>query len=416
LIVFLLLILVAIEIISAFKIADSTYHTILMSLSQFIYYLFSVDVINVLHYFGITPVASAAQYLDFLAVLFIVLSGLNFINYTYGRPLGKKAFQALLALSAIAAIIYPVLGIFHLQYIAYYFFVLSIIVFVVMVYKKVFAEKKDDATFYLSSSICCVAIGMGSVDVLYHSNLTPDTIVGYPSMHILLIISLYIGVYISFIIRTSREAFKAGEYKYQMERLKTHVLRQQINPHFIFNSLTAVKAMYHKDCASGDQAISLFSKHLRSNVEAMDTDVITFQRELDNVENFVELQNLGHDTDFCILYDIGFSEFMVPILSLQVFVENAIKYSGVEKKEDGYIEISSFEEGEFIVVQVNDNGVGFCPDEVKATSYGIKNATERFALLLGATVHVFSTPNEGTSINIRLPKQRCIVTQETLEK
>jgi LytS/YehU family sensor histidine kinase len=214
-----------------------------------------------------------------------------------------------------------------------------------------------------------------------------------------------VGVYISFIIRTSREACKASEYKLQMETLKTRVLREQINPHFIFNSLTAVKSQYHQNIEKGDFAMNLFSNHLRTNVEAIDKDLIPFEHELDNINNYVQLQNLKYPKPFNIVYDIACVNFLVPILSLQVFVENAIKYSKVNTKDDGYIEISSYEDGDEIILEISDNGAGFDINSIKDASYGIKNARERFELLMNSKIDIYSRNGEGTKVKIHIDKK-----------
>jgi sensor histidine kinase YesM len=92
----------------------------------------------------------------------------------------------------------------------------------------------------------------------------------------------------------------------------------------------------------------------------------------------------------------------VPILSLQVYVENAIRYSKVNEIEGGYIEISSYEEGDKIIVEVNDNGVGFDVNDIKDTSFGIKNSRERFKLLLNAEIEIKSEIGSGTNVRIIL--------------
>jgi sensor histidine kinase YesM len=96
---------------------------------------------------------------------------------------------------------------------------------------------------------------------------------------------------------------------------------------------------------------------------------------------------------------------MVPILSIEPFIENAIKYSRIQGKEDGYIELSTSETDNHYIIKVSDNGVGFSKEELaKSNSQGIKNALSRFEFLLRATTRVVSKPNKGTSIEISIPK------------
>ncbi|MDE5867585.1 MAG: histidine kinase, partial [Anaeroplasmataceae bacterium] len=187
---------------------------------------------------------------------------------------------------------------------------------------------------------------------------------------------------------------------------KQEILREQIKPHFIFNSLNAIKNLYHQNIDAGDEAVVRFSKHLRTNVDALDHDMIPFEDELVNIINYVELENVRLDKKFTLLLDIQFQDFLVPVLSLQPLVENAIKYSRVNEKEDGYIQVIAYQNNENIFILVKDNGIGFNVDNIDHTSKGIANLKERFSLMLDATVEIKSNSLEGTQVLITFPKEK----------
>ena len=90
-------------------------------------------------------------------------------------------------------------------------------------------------------------------------------------------------------------------------------------------------------------------------------------------------------------------------MSIEPFIENSIKYSQIDKKEDGYIEISSLIDESFIIIKIIDNGVGFDTNAIKNTSHGINNSSMRFKILLHATTIVESQLNIGTTIIIKIP-------------
>lgn len=100
--------------------------------------------------------------------------------------------------------------------------------------------------------------------------------------------------------------------------------------------------MYHKDLKSGDETLNLFAKYLRLNIESINNDLIPFEQELTNIENYINLEQIKRSEDLNIVYNIDYYEFTVPVLAIQVFVENAIKYAKTTFKKDGYIEISSY--------------------------------------------------------------------------
>ena len=199
---------------------------------------------------------------------------------------------------------------------------------------------------------------------------------------------------------------EAGEYaeavyRARYESIKIDALQAQIKPHFVFNVLSSIKNLYHRDVESGDKAIDLFSRHLRAQVSAVNIDLIPLERELDNVQTYIELEGMRRETELNVVFDIEYSDFLIPALSLQPFIENAIKYSRIEEKPDGSITISSHRDDEGVLLEITDNGVGFDVSSIPSSSCGIRNSVERFRLLTGLSPRVESGIGEGTSIKIR---------------
>ena len=221
----------------------------------------------------------------------------------------------------------------------------------------------------------------------------------------LIIIAYFIMVYVHFIRHKSTEADKKNEIEEKLHTLQSSILKEQIKPHFLFNALNVTQALYHQDIEKGDRAINLLSTHLRNYVEAGNTYLVSLEKELNNVNSYLELENLKVDKPFNIIYNIDIYDFNVPFFSIQPLVENAIRYSKVNNKKEGYIEISTWDDDNFYYIKVSDNGVGFDTSKIDLTkSYGIKNTTERFYLLLNAEVNISSRIDYGTSIDIKIPK------------
>lgn len=204
----------------------------------------------------------------------------------------------------------------------------------------------------------------------------------------------------------SERALKALKLEKERDEIKAYALKSQIKPHFIFNCLSSVQAAYDKDKSLGDKTLATFARHLRANVDSSEIEIVPFSKELDNVLNYCELENMRRDKPVTVLLDCLDEEFNLPVLSLQPFVENCFKYSGVEEDEDGYVEIITYEDEDFYYVEINDNGRGFDPKTVKPTSVGLKNASERLKLLSDATATIMSKINEGTSVKIKFPKEK----------
>ena len=133
----------------------------------------------------------------------------------------------------------------------------------------------------------------------------------------------------------------------ELEATKQKALLLQIKPHFVFNSLNAVQAQYRKNIAAGDMALENFAHCLRAGLDASGgKELVPFDEEVQNVLRYFELQNLRADGALTLLIDLEETAFEVPMLSLQPFVENAVKYAETETVEDGHITLSSNERKE----------------------------------------------------------------------
>ena len=229
---------------------------------------------------------------------------------------------------------------------------------------------------------------------------------GLESWAMIVVFALFLMIYADYLIRGFRKSYAEKEYQEKVQQLQTIILKEQINPHFIFNTLNLIKGIYQKDRARGDRAIDMLGRHIRANVDVKGGKLlIPLTEEIKNIECFVELANMQNDEPINILYNIDSFDFDVPILSIEPFIENAIKYSCIQSKEDGYIELSTEEDDDYYIIMIKDNGKGFDTKEhVQQDSHGIRNALQRFEFLQKAKTRVKSKVGKGTSIEIYIPK------------
>ncbi len=201
----------------------------------------------------------------------------------------------------------------------------------------------------------------------------------------------------------SRKLIRINELEREVEQAKLRALTAQIKPHFVFNSLNAIRAQYHKNLDDGDSALQNFAAHLRSTIGAVGGgNLIPFDAEVQNVLNYFDLENLRADGALSLLLDINEHGFFVPELSLQPFVENAVKYADIQSVKDGYIKLSSTRTGDAIIVTIADNGKGFDVD-LPHDGVGISNSRERLKRLLDAEVIIESQTDKGTLVMVTIP-------------
>ena len=270
----------------------------------------------------------------------------------------------------------------------------------------VIRENRVDYIFYASNLILIVSSFAGLTCTI--SEIPNSHISGRGILPIATIICffLFLSIYLYFTISTERRANEKEEYERKLNELQSTALKNQINPHFVFNALSVVRSLYHEDVEKGDYAVDLLSKHLRAYVDAGDTYLVPLERELKIVDGYLELENLKVSRPFNIIYDIDVYDFLVPSFSIQTLIENAVRYSRINEKEDGHISISTYEEDKYIILTISDNGFGFDVNSITSKSTGIRNTRDRFKITLDATLEISSIINEGTSIKIKIPKEK----------
>ena len=392
-----------VELVSYFKIYDSTLYTVNTVLCIFFLFLFSSTINEILSNYNFYILPFLDSTLNFIFYCLFLFTIYQFCLFTYSYKLNKKMIIFYSILIIVTSILYLVLYHFNLQYISFIFIT---IVFVFLIMKIAYFKKLAkalDFTFYFTMFISFSVIGFEITIITSGVNqikISPNLA---SIIYLFFIYLFFLSIYILFIIRTYKEASKSLEYELQNQKFKSLILKEQIKPHFIFNSLNAIKTLYHEDLDKGDYALTLLSKHLRFNVNTIKTNLIGFDKEIDNIYNFIELENLKVDNKFDIIFNIDYHDFLLPILSLQPFVENSIKYSKVNYKEDGYIEISAYKNIDDIIIEINDNGIGFDVNNIKNDSCGIKNTKERFKILLNADINIISQIGVGTNVTILIP-------------
>jgi len=191
-------------------------------------------------------------------------------------------------------------------------------------------------------------------------------------------------------------------------KLKLDILQAQIQPHFLFNSLTTIKHLCLKNPESAADAIDKVMAYIRHNMDSLTAErPIEFMQELDHVKGYISLQKLRFGNDLSVVYDIEFADFKIPSLTLQPLVENAVTY-GVRKNEsgEGVVTIRSRKNENTVEVTVEDNGPGFIADtsdyDKNRAHIGIMNVRKRIEDIAGGELIIDSQIGKGTKVMIRL--------------
>lgn len=192
----------------------------------------------------------------------------------------------------------------------------------------------------------------------------------------------------------------------ELEAQKRALMLSQINPHFIYNTLSTIAAMCD---VSPKQAKSLtidFSKYLRKNINSLSSEsLIPFEQEMEHIECYLKIEKARFRERLNVIYSVQCKEFDIPPLTIQPIVENAIKHGITKKAEGGTIKITTREEDKQYIVEIIDDGVGFDADNAEL-HVGIENVRGRIATICHGDVSIKSTLGVGTRVSIEIPKKR----------
>lgn len=208
-------------------------------------------------------------------------------------------------------------------------------------------------------------------------------------------------------------------YQEQRDKRKFEfaVLQAQINPHFLYNTLSSVGALIkiHKteDAFRMIHSISQFYRTALSDGK----NLIPLREEVKNIENYLQIQSVRYGQK--ITYELEFGEDILETiivkLTLQPIVENAI-YHGVKNvPRKGHIQIHGYRQDENVLIEVSDNGIGIDPEKAKRvlsmhrtqdeTSFGLYNIQKRLQLYFGDEygITILGQSGEGTTVTVRIP-------------
>lgn len=197
-----------------------------------------------------------------------------------------------------------------------------------------------------------------------------------------------------------------AENERQLTESRISTMISQIQPHFIYNTLGTVGQLCLEEPEKAAQLVKDFSLYLRGNFTELDNHaLIRISKEMEHVKHYVNIERIRFP-DMEIIYDLKTDEFLLPALTIQPLVENAIKHGLMGLETGGKVKISTYETDKTYCVCVEDDGVGFDKAEVidERKHVGIKNIRGRIEAMCNGTLTIESTPGIGTAAHITIPK------------
>lgn len=198
--------------------------------------------------------------------------------------------------------------------------------------------------------------------------------------------------------------------KVELREKQTQIMISQIQPHFLYNTLSAIYVLCGDDPKLAQKTIKDFSGYLRQNMSSLNSrECVPFEKELDHTRTYLTIEKLRFEDLLRVEYDIQYSDFMLPPLTLQPLVENAVQY-GIRGREDGgTVQIQTRKENGKIYIMVCDNGNGFDPLAVRndgKNHVGLENTRQRIESMCGGQMVIESSAEKGTKVTIILEEKQ----------
>lgn len=202
---------------------------------------------------------------------------------------------------------------------------------------------------------------------------------------------------------------RASQLEARLVQSQLQVLKMQLHPHFLFNTLHAISALIHKDVDAADRMIAQLSDLLRLTLENESVHEVSLKQELEFLQSYLEIEQTRFQDRLEIKTDVDprALDGLVPNLILQPLVENAIRHGIEPRSEPGIVEISAKRDKGMLTLKVRDDGPGLpkkSPPQFKE-GIGLTNTRARLQQLYGSS-HQFdlnSANGSGFEVSFTIP-------------
>jgi two-component system LytT family sensor kinase len=208
----------------------------------------------------------------------------------------------------------------------------------------------------------------------------------------------------------ARIEHRLAEQEQLLMTARLEALTNQINPHFLFNTLTSISSLIRSQPETARLLIVKLSGLLRRRLRSQE-HFITLREEIAAVDEYLDIERVRFGPSLVVdkQLDEQSLDSIVPSMILQPLIENSIKHGLARKMGEGRITIRSSRHSGHASIEVIDNGLGMPDDRLDAstgTGIGLRNVNERLRVIYGANYQltINSVPGEGTSVRVDIPE------------
>jgi sensor histidine kinase YesM len=218
----------------------------------------------------------------------------------------------------------------------------------------------------------------------------------YGSIIVTILISVFLHAR-KFLFFWRKESLERERFQKESAVARYESLRNQVNPHFLFNSLNALTNLVYEDQEKAVKFIKQLSEVYRYVLDTREREVVSLEEELKFLESYLFLQNIRFEDRLRVEINAPKETLQVAPLALQLLMENAIKHNIISNEQP--LTIRMYQQGEFLVVENNLQMKTPVPDE-RVSGMGLANICKRYEYLSNKKVEII---NDGKMFTVKLP-------------
>jgi two-component system, LytTR family, sensor kinase len=309
------------------------------------------------------------------------------------RKLYKVAFISSPIMSLVASVPLVIFENIQMPRIFYLWFALACIIFVFWLVNIFILSKITDSNSskrYVVSYLTVLIIQAINIFVIINLNLKPNDVNAFfPLIPAIAINTLILILSNSIILQFQKESAELQIEQLKVEKLEAQkqVLMQQLQPHFLFNSLSVLKSLIQDNTQDAEDYTVKLSDFLRYSVESHQKELVNLSEELQFTKDYLELQKVRFGDSFKCSIEIPEEKYSlkIPVYALQTLVENAFKHNYFTERNPLYVSIN-----------YQDNDLKIENNKVKTrvaekTSTGLNNLNKRYELIAGKHIEIKET-------------------------
>lgn len=203
---------------------------------------------------------------------------------------------------------------------------------------------------------------------------------------------------------------RSAQLKAQLTSAQLKAIRSRLQPHFLFNTLNGIGTLMGQNVAAARKMLGKLADLLRLSLRTMDRSETTLEEELKFLEKYIDIERARFEDRLTVTLDIdpSASDVLIPSFCLQPLVENAVRHGVGRKAAPGEIVISARCEGDRLVIEVSDDGMGLPANQSHPTlGVGLRNVKQSLHYLHGedAVMEFESEEEQGFLVRMRMPRR-----------